>query len=231
MSRKDDIAALLTRAEEQLDKIVDEYNSSLAEKAIAASLKVDIKNFCENLRSVLDYLAHDIRSKYCPSANPRNRFYFPILPDAVQFASKMASWYPGLQTGAAAVYAELERCQPYQTGFAWLGQLNKVNNENKHGALVAQNREELGSRIKAEIKEGGSVSWDPSAVKFGSGVFIGGVPVDPTTQMPAPNPRLEVTKTTWVDFRFDGLGVSAIALLKDSLAGIKQIDKSLAPHL
>ncbi|TAJ32259.1 MAG: hypothetical protein EPO64_01390, partial [Nitrospirae bacterium] len=113
MTRQTDIAALLAKAELQLQAIVKEYSSSLHEQTIAAPLRVDIKNYCENLRSVLDYLAHGIREKHCPAANQKDRFYFPILPDAAQFASQAAKWFPGLQAAAPAVWAELEKCQPY----------------------------------------------------------------------------------------------------------------------
>jgi len=229
MTRQTDINALLIKAEQQLQSIMKAYNSSLHEQAIAAPLRVDIKNYCENLRSVLDYLACGIREKYCPSASPK--VYFPIFSDAKQFSSQTAKWFPGLQAAAPVVWEELEKCQPYQLGYAWLGSFNEVNNENKHGALVEQIAQEVASRVQADIAEGGSVSWDPRSVHFGSGVSIGGVPVDPSTQMPAYNPRLKITKTVWVDFQFDGIGVSAIALLQDAIKGVKAINAALTPHL
>lgn len=231
MNRKTDILALLTKAEQQLQAILKEYDSSLHEQTIAASLKVDIKNYCENLRSVLDYIAHEIREKYCPNANSTDHFYFPILPDASKFASKTARWYPGLQIASPIVWSQLEKHQPYQSGNAWIGQFNKINNENKHGALVAQTRQEVATRIQADISGGGSVSWNPSGVNIGNGVLIGGVPVNPSTQMPVPDPGLKVTKTVWVDIQFDGIGVSAIALLKEVLNGVKAINESIAPYI
>lgn len=231
MSRQSDISALLDRAEQQLQTITKEYNLSLHAQAIAAPLRVDIKNLCENLRSVLDYLAHDIRDKYCTSAKASDRFYFPILPDATQFSARVSQWFPGLQAAAPAVWAELEESQPYHVRNAWIGHFNKINNENKHGSLVAQTRQEVASRIKAKIAGGDAVSWDPKSVRFGNGVLIGGVPVDPTTQMPVPDPRLTVAKTVWFDFFFDGMGVSALSLLRDSVKGIIAIDTGLAPHL
>ncbi len=231
MKRKGDIAALLAKSEQQLNEILKAYDSSLQQQAIAAPLLVDIKNYCENLRSVLDYLAHEIREKYCPGANPKDRFYFPIFPDATQFAAQAGKWFPGLASSASRVWAALESCQPYQPAFAWLGLFNKVNNENKHGALVPQTRQELGTQVKAEIQGGGSVAWNPSSVRFGAGVSIGGVRVDPSTQMPIADPRLKVTRTVWVDFHFDGIGGSAIGLLRESLSGVKAIDASLNPYV
>jgi hypothetical protein len=230
MNRQNDIGALLAKAEQQFGQIMKDYEAALHLQAIGAPLRVEIKNYCENLRSVLDYLAHGIRENYCPKANPKDRFYFPIFPDEKQFSSQTGKWFPALKESAATVWKALEHCQPYQSGYVWLGQFNRVNNENKHGALVAQTRNEV-TVVKADIAGGGSVSWNPSNVRFGSGVSIGGVPVNPSTQMPVPDLRLNVTKTVWVDFRFEDIGVSAIGLLRDALAGVKEIRTALAPFV
>jgi hypothetical protein len=68
MARKDSVHALLTKAKAQIKQIQTEYNKSLHGKAVDAQLRIDIKNACENLRSVLDYIAKDIRERYCPTA-------------------------------------------------------------------------------------------------------------------------------------------------------------------
>ena len=76
------------QAEQQLQAIMKEYDSSLHERAIAAPLRVDIRNYCEKLHSVLDYLAHVIRDNYCLAAYPKDRVYITILPNAAHFASQ-----------------------------------------------------------------------------------------------------------------------------------------------
>lgn len=228
MPRKKHMETLLAVAGEQLQEIKSEYKTSLHEHTVSATLSVKIKNYCENLRSVLDYLAHEIRENKCPQAKSKDRFYFPILPDQRQYEQRTSQWFPNLQATAADVWAALEAFQPYHANQEWIGHFNKVNNENKHGSLVAQTRKETVTRINTESKVGGgSVSWDPRAVTFGSGVSISGVPVDPATQMPVKNPGLKVTKTVWVDFQFSGIGVSAIGLLEDAHAGVTIIHSSL----
>jgi len=229
MARQSDITALIAKAEQQLQQIMKEYDAALHAQTIAAPLKVDIKNYCENLRSVLDYLAHSVREKYCPKENPKDIFYFPITPDVSQYKAQMTRSYPGLQIANAAVWQLLERCQPYCPDFAWLASLNKVNNENKHGALVAQVRREA-VETRVDVAGGGTVSWT-QGVFFSGNVSINGIPIDPRTQLPVPDPRVRVTKTTWVDFHFQDVGVSAIALLRDSLRGTKAIASGLEPHL
>ena len=206
-----------------MPRIEKEYKASLLQKSINSDLRIDIKNYCENLRSVLDYLSREIRDKYCPEANTEDRLYFPIYPDVAQFRTKMSKAFPDLESNCKPLYDYLESIQPYKNyENKWLSHFNKLNNENKHDKLVEQVKTET-KRINVNIQEGGSVNWDPSCVKFGSGVYIGGVPVNPATQMPQPHPSQQVTIVTWVDFKFSGLDVSALWLLKESLKKIKDI--------
>lgn len=227
MSRKDDIEALLNRAEKTLPKIIDEYEKALHSKTISADLRIDIKDYFGNLRSVLDYLAHEIVDKYCPNANPKDILYFPIRDDLSSFQGAMNKFYPDLITNNKKVYDILENVQPFiKDENRWLTFFNKLNNENKHERLVAQKRNEI-KRVNVKIKGGGGVSWNPSGVKFGPGVFIGGVLVDPSTQMPVPSETHTVTIETWVDFQFEDINVSAIWLTRESLKNIQQIYSDL----
>lgn len=227
--RQDSIRALFAKVDAQAGKIETEYKNALHAQSIDTGLRIDIKNAFENLRSVLDYLSADIRQRYCSTASTSTRFYFPILPDKVTFDKRVDEWFPGLRTASAAVVAALEGAQPYQLGQEWLGLLNRVNNENKHGDLVQQTRVES-PRTTVTGPGGGQVGWG-QGVTFGHGVSIMGVPVDPRTQVPVPHPSLKVERVIWVDFQFAGMGVSAIGLLKQARAGIGKIDSVIRPLL
>ncbi|MBL1278846.1 MAG: hypothetical protein COA33_001135, partial [Fluviicola sp.] len=85
MSRIDDINALIGRADELLPKVQSDYESSLHDQSISSELKIDIKDLVGHLRSILDYLAHDIRDTHCPTANANNNLYFPIRNDRTNF--------------------------------------------------------------------------------------------------------------------------------------------------
>lgn len=227
MARKTDIEALLERAEKAEPKIVEEYNKSLHDKTIGSNLKIDIKDYFSNLRSVLDYLAHDVVEKYCPNADPKDRLYFPIGPDQSSFEGIMRKSYPDLGANSAKVYGVLEDIQPYKKSEnKWLTSFNKINNENKHEQLTPQKRIET-KRVNVQSNHGVSVSWDPSAVTFGPGVSIAGVPVNPNTQMPLPSNTQTITIETWVDFQFEGTDISAIWLIKESLKYVKGIFNNL----
>jgi hypothetical protein len=226
MSRKTDIEALLKRAETTLQKISSEYDNSLHSKTVSADLRIDIKDYFSNLRSILDYIAHDIVDKYCPKANPKNNLYFPIRADLNAFATEMNKSFPDLASNNKTVYDILENLQPFKKDEnKWLTFFNKLNNENKHERLVAQIRTET-KNVTVTGQGGGSVSWG-SGVTFGSGVSVMGVPIDPNTQLPVPNNIVKTEIVTWVDFQFEDINVSALWLTKESLKQITRIYNDL----
>ena len=230
MSRQKNIAAQIKRAQEILPKIEKEYNNSLHTKNIDEDLKLDIQTFCGHLRSALDYLANDIVEKYCPNAKKGDRLYFPITDSGASFKQRMIDSYPNLQTNCPDLYLLLESVQPYlKSENKWLGQFNKINNENKHSDLVEQVRTET-KRVSVTSPNGGSVSWGPG-VTFGAGVQIMGVPVDPRTQLPVPNNIVKTEIITWVDFKFDSIDVSALWLLKESLKQVSLINSQIINFL
>ena len=228
-TRAADVETLLHRCDEDVARVEQSYKASLQSQHVRSDLQVDIKNLCGNLRSVLDYLAHDIRETHCPTA-PKARFYFPILDSRAAFEGQVRNWYPGLDTAAPDLFAYLERVQPYHPAYSWVGAFNRINNENKHGNLVAQTRVQT-EQVRVATQGGGQVNWSPQNVRFGSGVSIGGIPVDPRTQMPLPDPSLRVERIIWVDFRFEGENVSALGLLREAVTGVRAISKEIQQWL
>ncbi len=220
-NRREDVNALLTRSQKDVGAIESAYKKCLHNQSISHELKIDIKNLCGNLRSVLDYIARDMREKHCSGSDPNSRFYFPILPDITQFKTQTERWFPGILASCPDLWNYLESVQPYHDKFSWLGKFNYINNENKHESLVEQTRKEM-QRVNVSFGAG-RVSWDPNSVRFGSGVYIGGVPINPQTQMPVPNASQKVERITWVDFQFDGINESALGLLKKTINGISKI--------
>ena len=174
----------------------------------------------------MDYLAHDIRETHCLKTKPDDRFYFPILTDRKRFESYTDRWFPDLAKTKPNLWKYLETVQPYHAGYEWLGLFNKVNNENKHSDLVEQTRTERNG-ILVTSQGGAQVSWDPNCVKFGNGVYIYGVPIDPSTQLPIPHTNQNVEKIIWVDFQFTGIIISALQLLQQTRTGTKQIAENI----
>jgi hypothetical protein len=226
MKRAGSIEALLKKSNAVFGDLKRAYEVSLHDKKIRDDLKVDIKNIFENLRSCLDYLAHDIFEICCTSSKKPGRLYFPIRPSLAEFNQAVLHDYSGLQTTNKPVYDILETIQPYHD--PWLGDFNKLNNENKHQDLVEQTRTE--SHRVTVSSGGGSVSWGPG-VTFGGGVSVMGVPIDPRTQLPVPNDQVKTDIVIWVDFRFKVNGLSALPFIEQSLKKVEQVFRELQKHI
>ena len=77
MNRAKSIEALIRKARESFRELKDAYEKSLHEKTIREDLRVDFKNIFENLRSCLDYMAHELFEKHCAGHKQPDRLYFP----------------------------------------------------------------------------------------------------------------------------------------------------------
>ena len=216
--RQSSIEALVERSKDDLAKITEMYRSSLRREDISQDLKIEIKNYCGNLRSALDYLAWDICEALCCDREANKRVYFPICRSRENF-ELVKNWYGRLSHSCPDMWWYLESVQPYHEGYEWLGDFSTLNNENKHADLVAQTKLSE-SLVCVVARNGAQVSWKRNSVTFASGVEIGGVPIDPDTQLPLPDVSQKVTVVEWVDFWFEGLEGSALDLLCTSLGGI-----------
>ena len=111
MKRAGSIQALLKKAKADFRELKVAYEASLAEQHVSEDLKVSIKNIFENLRSCLDYMAHDVFEAHCANSKKPDRLYFPIRPTATEFASAVDQDYPGLQPNVKPVFDILEAVQ------------------------------------------------------------------------------------------------------------------------
>ena len=227
MKRTASIEALIKKARETLVDLKQAYEKSLHEKTVREDLCVDIKNIFENLRSCLDYLAHEIFEKHCGGLTKPARLYFPIRSSLTDFSQVMARDFPTVETTCKPVFGYLESIQPYHA--PWLGQFNKLNNENKHQNLSEQTRTETRTVSVTRPGSGGGVSWGPG-VTFGGGVSVMGVPIDPRTQLPVPNNQVQTTVTTWIDFRFTEIDSSALPFVEVSINNVEAAFKELSRH-
>lgn len=216
MKRQKDIEALFEEAESQLQEIKSEYEKSLNDKEVKPRLKILIKNYLENLRSVLDYIAHDIHDHYV-QCGKEHIIYFPLRNDPQKFSEAVQRYFHVLQNTAPSAFSFLEKCQVFtDSGNEILFKMISLVNRKKHDQLTPQTREEILTRV--EVSRGSaSMSWDPRNVRFGLGVSTMGVPIDPNTQMPLPEPSIQVKKTIWVNFTFDEIGEPVFPFLDNIL--------------
>jgi len=236
MSRKDDISTILAAAKEQFESIRKDYDRALREQSL--DLRVPVKNLMENLRSSLDYMAHDIYEYCCQAArsaagkpDPRN-IYFPYGRTEADFRSRVGSSLPDLLNNNSDVYDLIASIQPFRCNDGWLYDLCSILNEKKHDKLKAQVRSE--TETYSVESEHGSVSIivnnpnvkitsQPGAVK------IFGVPAEFTSEgiRTAPSEELKHKRTVWVAFTFEGSDVNVIGMLEKAVAGITNLASQL----
>jgi hypothetical protein len=210
MVDRTDIDAVVEHAQEQLELVGSIYESALQEQQVNSTLQVRIKNVVENQRSALEYVAHAIYAGYGDGKGARS--YYPLAVVDKKFPTLFDRLLPGVAATCPAVRDAIEARQPYQGGYEWLHHLSLLTNENKHRRLTPQARTET-RRVRVETVGGSRVEYG-EGVRFGSGVLIGGVPVDPNTQLPVPSPQQSVTVTTYVDWLFEEPPLSALGTLQ-----------------
>lgn len=227
MNRSKSIQALIDKSKKNYIALKEDYDASLEHQSISEELKVDIKNIFENLRSCLDYMAHDIYEACIPGKTPK-RLYFPIRQSRNEFDQAINSDFPDLHSGQSDVHDILEVVQPYNDD--WLGKFNKLNNNNKHQDLEEQTRTEARHVKVTSPQGGGSVSWGPG-VTFGSGVSVMGAKIDPKTQMPVANSQVKTEVTIWVDFKFKENGESILPFIEKSINSVETIFSKLGQYI
>lgn len=230
--RQQFVKDLLEHAKKDLEKIKAEYETSLQSKTISASLQIDVKNLMENLRSALDYVAHDIYEsvvkpdRITSGEKEIKDIYFPYGKDENDFRSSMGRCLPKLDFLSPSIFGILERIQPHKCGNGWLYKFCYILNEKKHDKLSPQEKHVVRQTYQVGPRGGdaaisapaGSIKAPPGAIRIGNQPVI----FDPNTGIPIPTPGLDVKVTTWVGFRFADTGVEVFPLLQ---LATKEVEK------
>jgi hypothetical protein len=226
------LLASLDRADELLETLLAEFTKSLSSKEVSARATQLTHEVLERLRSVLDRLARLYWEKNVAPELPEDdrkaaTVYFPIVADQKSFDSILGRWrWWTVRDKHQAIYEFLLGNQPFATkSNGWLKTLNDLAVEGKHIDLVPQTKTEE-RRITVE-RGGASVSWNPAAVKFGSGpgvsVSVAGAPLDPRTQRIVPTPGVTERLETWVSFNIEGYNVNAAAFCTAACRDVRRI--------
>jgi hypothetical protein len=238
--RDSDVKSLLTHVDGSLVDIKSAYERSLREKNIPVSLRINVKNAMENLRSCLDYMAQDIAEvviipyRTANSLSVLKRVYFPYGKDKQSYYESVNRNLPDLQSVRSVIYALIEGIQPHACGNTWLYDLCSILNANKHKSLSPQERTERQTYKVGRQGGGASISAPAGAIKAPPGaISIGGAPVifDPITGIPMKTPGLEVSVTTWVSFVFQDTNVQVYPLLVIALREIRETSEKLYKEL
>jgi hypothetical protein len=216
-----ELESMLDRADELLGDLEDEYQQCLNSQNITMRAHNLTHEVLEKLRHALDHAMGRAWGKYiAPNLLEKDRerahVYFPITSNLEYFRSRLGEGRMGdLDKVHKNLYDFLLSKQPFSAGEnRWLDILTKIAGKGKHVQLIPQKRMET-RRIKVSGR-GGSVSWDPSAVKFSNGVSILNAPVDPRTQRIIPTHGVTEQVEIWVSFIFEGYGVNALGFCKEA---------------
>ena len=238
-TRRNDINAVLAEADEQLQSIEADYARALREKKIPTRLPVRIKNYLENLRSSLDYVATDI-SENVLGRTSSERSYFPIgCRTPAEFWSHLQRNLPCLKERNPSLCAVLEGIQPYGSGaLQALPKLSKLVNESKHERLSPQTRRESRS-LSVEFPGGSNIMIGPGSFISGHGVIssggakvrLQGDTISPETPAQRVSGGVKQTVIVWVSLRFDGIGDDILSLLRSCRDEVTQAIDRLSPHL
>lgn len=239
MSAFVDAKSLIQHAEEELPKIRQAYSESLNTKSIGARLLVEIKNFCENLRSSLDFAAHGLFEQHCAPSAKKPKIYFPYATakqSRAEFeqSGRIDACIPGLSAARPDVVALLLEIQHFGSrGYKWLPAFMELTNENKHQRLVPQVRRESkelrisGGGASIALGQGASISLGAGAsISIGGAIVPGGQTFDVNRPPQVQGGRVEVI--TWVSFHFETNGEPVIPFLETSLKGVQEIVGSLS---
>lgn len=206
------IHVLLRKIDEHLEEVCEHYEEDLESKELSDELVYAIGAVVQDCQRALDWTASAVKRKYIPKT--RWKPYFPLVQESEQFRPELRKQLGDLFDVAPEVAEAIRRHQPYRKGKAVLGYLHKLARVEKHEDFTPQTRA-VTRRVEAR-NAGGVVSWDPDAVTFGGpGVRIGGIPVDPRTQLPVPSPSQIVQEMHYVDWRFVDPPVSVLPTLED----------------
>lgn len=240
MGYKEDAQSLVAECASALVGIRKEYDASLHDKNIHPALLIRIKNFMENLRSALDFIAHDLFDKYGAQSSQAN-IYFPYAWEGLDLAGfrqkqRIEKCIPGLSNNRPDIVAVIESYQHFSDSKnAWLPKFMELNNENKHQGLTPQIRKE---RKELRLSSGGtSMSIGQGAsisIGHGASITLGGGMVIPGGQhFDVNNPPQTMgqgTKEiiTWVAFHFSSNDEPVIPFLERTMHGVEEIVNELS---
>ncbi|WP_089371172.1 hypothetical protein [Dokdonia pacifica] len=123
--RKKSVIELLDYASEQIIELENKIKTGSVDRVL-------IKNVLENLRSALDYVAHDISDKL---SSPNSRVYFPYAKNLNEFERSVKRNLPNLDKEFPDIYNIIKSIQPFESSSNWLILVCGLVNAAKHHNL------------------------------------------------------------------------------------------------
>lgn len=233
--RLNDIRELLQDVEDNIKLIEKEYQKALTDKDIQQVMKVKVKSSLENLRSCLDYCAHDIYDIIYKAIDyksigelERLKIYFPYGETDVNFKASVGRTFKRLKTVNSQVYVIIESIQPFKCNNNWLVELCRITNNIKHKELIKQQRMDTKSLningINLIKYEGTVVNITMSGNTFNGKKQQSDIIIKNSEVVSDLNDiGLEAFFINWVRFTFNNTNIDVLKLLKISYSEIKRM--------
>lgn len=235
----EDAKELITESKETFKEIKEAYEESLHDRTVKPKLLIKIKNFMENLRSALEFTAHDLFDKYGSSTASDPYIYFPYAWSGLSLADFQTKniierFIPGLNASRPDIAGKLEDYQWFaNTNNEWLPKFMDLNNENKHQRLTPQTRKETKElriqtgNVGMRLSGGASIKISGNAtIRMGNSIIRGNQRISPNNPARIEgDAKQEVI--TWVSFHFTDNNEPVIPLLEAALNGVEKIINEL----
>lgn len=133
----------------QLYEISELYEEAITQNEFIDILHVKIKNFTENLKSVIDYTIRIVFHLYCDETK-HIPVYYPLSRKKEQLDNSINGRLPNLRENHLVIYQIVKNNQPCNN-VKWISELNDLCNKYKHVELPVQIRKDLKiCKIKAK---------------------------------------------------------------------------------
>jgi hypothetical protein len=112
-----------------------------------------IKNFYENLRTALEYLAWDLleaasrKDPSVPKPKEERAVAFPYNDLESKFQKSCDEKIPGLRSALPLAYAVIRGAQVFAAGDPWLSAMCKLTNTMKHHKPIDTHREQVATKL------------------------------------------------------------------------------------
>lgn len=133
MGTRDDIAALLDEAQEQIEGLSGAHDAALTDPGKRGRFRARVKGILEHQRSALDYLAKDLTERF---GIPKGLIYYPLAQNDADFEAQMNAKMPGVLSSRSDLADVIGGHQPYQENMEWLRHLNQLTRLQKHNRLA-----------------------------------------------------------------------------------------------
>lgn len=232
----EDSIACLDVANILLFDIKEKQKLSIEDKDIIPYMKVDIKNFLENCRSPLDYVAQYIFEEHCKNEyiqeqmlkkkkNLNPRIYYPIRGDKESFMKEIDKIYFPLKQNKSEIINIFQKGQLFTSPRnPSLHYLNFLTNQNKHRNLTKHERQ-IATHIR-NYKDEFNNTYKNVCSSNNYGIVINGVPLGKMA-IKAISEKKEIDATINVEYYFKDLNKSVIPTLEGIYKTVNMIIKEI----